>query len=266
MAKSFFYPVSESISVADGSRTDTSNGSTLYSFNDGSSSNVTSEWHLTNNNIGHSSDGFGSNEIVRFDLGGNVGGGTTHVAVYHSGGTSSDIEIYYGVSNDNGTDMGDSTNMPITTSPTMSSTYNKGWNLRSFSSVSRRYWFIRSTQNFFNPNEVMLCRQYEFEIEPELSQKQNYTFGEQSNTSWNGKKYINKVHEQRRTWNWTWRSASATTKSSLEGIIDIVQDYKKFIYYDDSEYHYVRLMQEPTFTEIANNIFDIQIKLEEQLS
>jgi len=40
---------------------------------------------------------------------------------------------------------------------------------------------------------------------------------------------------------------------------------KKFLYYDGSNYHWVRLEQTMTFTEIADSRFSTQIKMRQQI-
>jgi len=47
---------------------------------------------------------------------------------------------------------------------------------------------------------------------------------------------------------------------------DAVQDYKKFIYYDETSYNYVRMTKPMEFTEVAPDIFSTSMSLREQLS
>ena len=55
-------------------------------------------------------------------------------------------------------------------------------------------------------------------------------------------------------------------KTSLEGVRDSVQDHKKFIYYDETDYHYVRMVSPMDFTEVAYQRYSTNIKLREQLT
>ena len=261
MAQSFIYPVSQTVATEDGTRLEVGSGPALYYLYDGD--NVTSHWHLTNNSIGHHVSSFGSDEVVRFDLGSSLE--VSHVAVYSSVNTSSDLELYYSTT-DNGVHMGTSTENPIITSPGMGTDYTIGWNVRSLVASTARYWYIRSVDSFMNASEIMLCKQYEFDSRPEISIRSNHTFGDKVDTSWYGREYVVKAHEMQTNWEWTWRSVSASTKTILEGIRDKVYDYKKFIYYDGTTYNWVRLAEDFNYTEVALNVFDVQVKLEGQLS
>ena len=47
---------------------------------------------------------------------------------------------------------------------------------------------------------------------------------------------------------------------------DDVQDFKKFIWYDETNYHYVKLTQPIEFTEVAFERFSASINLRQQLN
>ena len=55
-------------------------------------------------------------------------------------------------------------------------------------------------------------------------------------------------------------------KTALEALNANIQDWKKFIYYDDTNYHYVRLVNPIEFTEVAPNVFSANVSLREQLA
>ena len=63
-------------------------------------------------------------------------------------------------------------------------------------------------------------------------------------------------------------SFSNTFKTNLEAFRDEVEgDYKKFVYYDDTSYHYVRMSADSMrFTEVAHNVFSTSLNVVEQLS
>ena len=261
MAQSFFYPMSQSIATNEGEFV----GIAPHQDFVPTSGDVTNEWHLTNNSIGHTTEGFGLSEVVRFDLG--SAQEITHIAIYHSGGTSANLSLFYSPSNDNGTDMGTSSNMPASTTPAMTTYYNAGWNIRKLdASATKRYWCIRADINYFNPSEIMFCKEFAFPQTPEISTKTSHTFGEDIKVSWYGREYVNKAHEITTTWDWIWKSVSSSTKNNLEDIRDKIYDYKKFIYYDGQTYHWVRLTKDFEYTEVALNIFDVKVTLERQLS
>jgi len=58
----------------------------------------------------------------------------------------------------------------------------------------------------------------------------------------------------------------ASHKTALDGLNSSVQDWKKFIYYDDSNYHYVRMTKPMDFTEVAPSVYSTSVSLQEQLA
>ena len=70
----------------------------------------------------------------------------------------------------------------------------------------------------------------------------------------------------RRSANPNFKNISETFKNNLSSMENKVQDFKKFVYYDGTNYNYVRLANSISFVEVAHQRYSASIKLREQLS
>jgi len=158
-------------------------------------------------------------------------------------------------------------NTIMTTSVLAMTTFSAGWNVFTISGTYK-YWFLRAmTGNISNLAEVIIGTKYDFDVNFDLNNKIGEEFGTDVMTSYGGQEYANKRHEPKTTWNWNWSNISSSMKTSLEGVRDSVQDYKKFIYSEDGTtgpFHYVR-MTGLDFTEVAYQRYSTSISLREQL-
>jgi hypothetical protein len=244
----FYYPVSEleSATTEDGQ----------YSVNtfDPDLGSITNHDRLIDGTIGSSITGFGANEVIRVDLGSSVA--CDFVAVYFSGAESDDLTLY---ASDTTTDMS-------TSIESMTASFVTGWNVFTFSSTTKRYWFLRASGTISNLTEMIIGSKYTFDVNFDINNKVSEEFGTDIVTSYGGQEYANKRHEPKTTWNWNWSFVTASMKTSLESFQSVVSDHQKFIYYDDTNYHYVRMLKPLDFTEIAYNVYSTNVSLREQLT
>jgi len=117
-----------------------------------------------------------------------------------------------------------------------------------------------------NLTEVIIGTKYEFDVEPDIGNTLGEEYGTDIMTSYGGQEYANKRHEPKTTWDWNWSFVTASMKTSLESLNSSVQDHKKFVYYDETSYNYVRMTKPMAFNEVAYNVFSTSISLKEQLS
>ena len=81
-----------------------------------------------------------------------------------------------------------------------------------------------------------------------------------------GVDYVLNVHDGQEIITISFQNISNTFKTNLTTMQDaLLGQRKKFLYYDGSSFHWVRLEQTLTFTEIADGRFATQIKLRQQI-
>ena len=263
MAKSFIYPVATA-TITDGAYGVMANGGTIYGFS--SSDTVANEHRISDDSIGSAVSSYGSsiNDTIQFDLGGSYA--CDVIAIYLSAASAANLELYYSSSASNmGSDSSDPS-VPLTTSPAMSTNHDAGWNIRTFTEITDRYWYVRATGGDITPSEIIIGKKYDFDVNPDINNEFGEEFNTDINISYGGDEYACKKHEPKTTWLWNWPNISSSMKTSLEGVRDSVQDNKKFLYYDETSYHYVRMGKPLEFTEVAHQRYSTNIKLREQLA
>lgn len=252
MAKKFYY---DTVGITEGTITaGTYNSSTnVFSV---AASEVTNEHYINDQSIGHAVTSFGNEDMIRIDLG--------------SAKTASDIILY----NNSSKDFDDlfvyhssSATGSLTLKLELNVTF-AGWNANTLTSSGNfQYWFLRSEDGFYGGlSEVILGVPLTFENEPDIGIATQEIFATDLNTSLGGVEYANKRHEPKTTFQLNFSNISQTFKNNLVSFEQDVTNFKKFVYYDDSAYHYVRLDSPIKFTEVAFQRFSASLKLREQLS
>ena len=250
MAKKFYY---DSVNLLDATITAGTLSGTTFST---SASAITNEHFINDQSIGQAVSSFDDEDAIKIDFG--SAKAITDVLT-HNNSTSDETDnliIYYSSS---ASDIGSAFAINTTSPP--------GWDLVSASSQSARYWYIRSSEGTHAGfTEVIMGVPLEFENEPDIGIATQEIFATDLNTSLGGVEYANKRHEPKTTFQLNFSNISQTFKNNLVSFEQDVTNFKKFVYYDDSSYHYVRLDSPIKFTEVAFERFSASVKLREQLS
>ncbi len=230
---------------------------TATTFNPAPAS-VTNEERANDMSISTAFTSFGLNDALRFDVGSdNASTNANAIALYYTANHGHDMRIYKSSS---ATAMG-------THIAEKTDNFVEGWNIITFSATAARYWFVHSTTGTIDDiTEIIIGTKYDFNINPELNAVIGEEFGTDIMTSYGGNEYANKRHSPKTTWSFNFEYLPAAQKTAFEALNSNVQDWKKFVYYDDTNYHYVRLTDPIEFTEVAPSIFSCGVNLREQLA
>ncbi len=250
MAKKFYY---DSVNLIEATITAGTLSGTTFST---SASAITNEHYINDQSIGHAVSSFDDEDVIRIDFG--SAKTITDVLTYNNSTSdeTNDLWVYYSSS---ASDIGTVYAINATSPP--------AWDLVSPSSQSARYWYLRSEDGVFSGlTEVIMGVPLEFENEPDIGIATQEIFATDLNTSLGGVEYANKRHEPKTTFQLNFSNISQTFKNNLVSFEQDVTNFKKFVYYDDSTYHYVRLDSPIKFTEVAFQRFSASLKLREQLS
>lgn len=250
MAKKFYY---DSVGLLEATITAGTLSGTTFSVSAG---DITNEHYINDQSIGHALSSFDDEDAIRIDFG--SAKAITNVLTHNNSASdeTDDLIVYYSSADD---DIGSSFAINSTSPP--------GWDLVTASSQSARYWYIRSSAGTHSGlTEIIMGVPLEFENEPDMGIATQEIFGTDINKSYGGVEYANKKHEPQSTWTLNFSNISQTFRNNLASMEADVTNYKKFVYYDDSSYHYVRLDAPIKFTEVAYQRFSASLKLREQLS
>tara|TARA_R110000824_G_scaffold21539_1_gene80439 strand:- start:287 stop:1048 length:762 start_codon:yes stop_codon:yes gene_type:complete len=253
MAKIFYYDSVGLSDLSSGSIMAGTHSGTTFSPSAGA---VTNEHRIKDQSIGHGVSSFDAGDCIRIDFGGALSTASDFMLIYHASADVDDL-IIYTASSATATGSGAFSDSSSTA----------GWNLLSFGN-SNRYLFIESSTGAFTGglSEVIIGTKLTFENEPDIGIATQEMFATDINKSYGGVEYANKRHEPQSTWTLNFSNISQTFRNNLASMEADITNYKKFVYYDDSAYHYVRLDAPIKFTEVAYQRFSASLKLREQLS
>jgi len=251
MAKTIYY---DSVGLLEATITAGTHSGTTFTV---SASAVTNEHYIIDQSIAQAVTSYDLNDMIRIDLGSSHSGSIDFL-LHHNKSTSDETDNLGFFNADHATATGSRTHLDTTTTPE--------WNIQPISNSSR-YQFIQSQEGgFAGLTEIIIGTKLEFENEPDIGIATQEIFGTDLNTSLGGVEYANKRHEPKTTFQLNFSNISQTFKNNLVSFEQDVTNFKKFVYYDDSNYHYVRLDSPIKFTEVAFQRFSASLKLREQLS
>ena len=255
MAKTIYY---DSVGLTEATITAGTVSGTTFSA---SSSAITNVHRINDQSISDAITSFVANDVIRIDFGASVDISNALTHNKSSATEEDNLRFYYHLSSS--TDMSNTEAFVNFSSPA------PGWDLAgSVATVkSGRYWFLKSDHDTFDGlTEMIIGKPLVFENEPDIGIATQEIFGTDLNTSLGGVEYANKRHEPKTTFQLNFSNISQTFKNNLVSFEQDVTNFKKFVYYDDSTYHYVRLDSPIKFTEVAFQRFSASLKLREQLS
>ena len=261
MAQYFIYP-NANLYSADPVGGDQTGGTNNFAAD---ATSATNETRLTDVSIGTAAGMPAQFDAVQFDL--TASGNTIDSIAVHSTAQDTDNIDWY--ANDSATTNAFATGI---TGSSMT-TINEGWTVNtgvtvSSASPATRYYYMRQSVAANNTlTEVILGTKVSL-TNVNLAGKYTITHGNQDNFTYEGYRFVNQSHGEKRTWSFRLNFVSSTYKTSLETMRDTVEGaHYKFLYYDGSSYYYVRMSDDSLrFKEVAYGVYDTSIKLTEQLS
>lgn len=264
MAHKLYYDnvATRSATLTDGKILETGPPENLqYSFS--SSDTLTNEERAIDRNF--------TNAITSFDTGTDGGtGNSDNDALQFNLGSAKDVDfmaLYFSTAETDSIRIhaDDSATGNTTTKHVFTSDFAVGWNICSFAAASYQYWLLEVTSNTLdNLTEVFLGLSLDLPIDGN-SITISKPFNSFVASSYNNMEFSNKIDNEARIWDINIPIISSADKTKLE---DLQSDYSNlftFVYYDESEYHNVRLAKPLRFNQVAINTFSTTLSLREEL-
>jgi len=257
MAKYFIYPRGETPIVAAIDSGSIPDGGGTYTSN---ASKVTSDERLIDSSIGTAANFTEQHATIRVDKGSGSVDVIDSVAFYANAADNGGFQFYTNSASDSST----------TTEQATFSATAVGWNVNASLTAgnAERYWYMSAHEEAVaSVTEVIFGVKLTL-TNIELTGVEGRNYGNDLMISHGGEEYSNQRHDGKRFWNFDLRYCSSTYKTSLETMREAVDGaHYKFLYYDGSSYHYVRMSDDSLrFKEVAYGVYDTSIKLTEQLS
>ena len=143
---------------------------------------------------------------------------------------------------------------------------SEGWNINTFSSDSKQYWYIRGITSVTGLAEVIIGTTITFSLSPDFGIHKGAVYGVENNAAFGGAEYSTKKHDERLTWEFGWSNISQTFMDTLSAMRTNVGIEKKFLYYDGTSYYWVKLLQGSLEeTEVSDGRFSTNCSLAQQL-
>lgn len=253
MAKIFYY---DSAGISDAIITAGTFSAPTFTASSGA---ITGEHKINDQSIAEAVSGFSDEDMIRINFG--SAKTVSKILKYNTIAETDDLWWYR---SDSATDTGSNGGVWAFDNDTPA-----GWDTITGTQDTKQYWFIRSEETssvFSGLAEVIMGVPLEFEVEPDIGINTSEQFGTITNVSLGGIEYSYKKHNPRSTWTLNFKNISKTFRDNLASMEQNVTDFKKFVYYDDTNYNYVKLNGPLTFTEVAFERYSVSIKLIEQLS
>lgn len=141
--------------------------------------------------------------------------------------------------------------------------FSAGWNIASFTQASYRYWLVEATSGFLSPAEIFFGEAFNVTT---LDISITKPFNSFVASAYDNTEFSNKIDTELRTWTINIPLLTDNNKTQLELLQSYNSNLYTFIYYDDSEYHIVRLAKAITFNQVATNTYSAALTLQEESS
>ncbi len=144
---------------------------------------------------------------------------------------------------------------------------HSGWIVNDFTEVTSKTKFcVEFNEALTNISEILIGSKLSFEVEPDVNIQSSIDYNNEINTSLGGVSYVLNVNPGQEVTTIGFQNISSTFKTNLTTMQDALKgEAKKFVWYDGSSFHWVRLDKPMTFTEIADGRFSTQLVLRQQI-
>ena len=237
--------------VSEGQMTDS--GTPTFS----ATSTITDHERASDQNIGTIISAVADRDAIEYAVGSSVTADAA--AVYFTGddGVSSGTIMTFFVDTDRAS---------LPSKGTISAVSAAGWAVADLTETTGTKFFTEFNGSVTNVSEILIGKKLSFEVEPDVNVQSSIDYENSIQRSLGGVEYALNVNEGQEVHTISFQNVSSTFKSNLITMQDALKgEAKKFVWYDGSSFHWVRLDKPMTFTEIADGRFSTQIVLRQQI-
>ena len=226
------------------------------SYSDGGNT-IDNEERINDQSISTAITSYVDTDAIRIDFGSAVP--VSSIALYMNAEETDDIYLARSSDGTNGT-----------TIASLTSTFSaNAWQVNNFTEATYRYFFLGQgggSSTFTGLTEVILGKKLEFEYNPDIGINEEYDYGSSFSTSIGGSEYGIKTREPITSYKLNFSNISTTFKENLQTKETAVQSHKKFLWYNDTAFKYVRLTGNISYTEVAYQRYSASMELRQQLT
>ena len=192
-----------------------------------------------------------ANDALQFDLG--SAKTVDFMAIYFQGAEADNLRVH----------ADDASSGETAVQHEFTDDFSAGWNIASFTQASYRYWLVEATSGFLSPAEIFFGEAFNVTT---LDISITKPFNSFVASAYDNTEFSNKIDTELRTWTINIPLLTDNNKTQLELLQSYNSNLYTFLYYDDSEYHTVRLAKPLTFNQVATNTYSATLILQEETS
>ena len=237
--------------VSEGQMTDS--GTPTFS----ATSTITDHERASDQNIGTIISAVADRDAIEYAVGSSVTADAA--AVYFTGddGVSSGTIMTFFIDTDRAS---------LPSKGTISAVSAAGWAVADLTETTGTKFFTEFNGSVTNVSEILIGKKLSFEVEPDVNVQSSIDYENSIQRSLGGVEYALNVNEGQEVHTISFQNVSSTFKTNLITMQDAIKgEAKKFVWYDGSSFHWVRLDKPMTFTEIADGRFSTQLVLRQQI-
>ena len=220
-------------------------------------STITNHERASDQNIGTIISAVADRDAIEYAVGSSVTADAA--AVYFTGddGVSSGTIMTFFIDTDRAS---------LPSKGTISAVSAAGWAVTDLTETTGTKFFTEFNGAVTNVSEILIGKKLSFEVEPDVNIQSSIDYNNIKNSSMGGVEYVLNVNPGQEVHTISFQNISSTFKTNLTTMQDALKgEAKKFVWYDGSSFHWVRLDKPMTFNEIADGRFSTQLILRQQI-
>jgi len=220
---------------------------------------VTSHERSSDQNIGTAISGIADLDAIEYAVGSTATANAAAVYFNADDGISSGTIMNFFIDTDRAS---------LPNKGTISAVSAAGWAVTDLTETAGTKFFVEFTGSITDNviTEILIGKKLSFEVEPDVNVQTKRDYGTSVQKSLGGIEYALNTHDAQEVSTISFQNISSTFKTNLLSMEDDLKGQsKKFLWYDGSSFHWVRLISPMTFNEIADGRFSTQIVMRQQI-
>ena len=221
------------------------------------SDSITDHERSNDQSIGTSISGIADRDAIEYAVGSNATANSVAVRFNGDDNVSSGTIMEFYIDTDR---------TALSAKGSLTAVSGAGWQVVDLTETTGNKFFTEFKGAVTNVSEIMFGKKLNFEVEPDANIQESFDSQNTILRSLGGTEYALNTSDPQKIFTITFGNISQTFKNDLITFQENVKvEAKKFLYYDGSNYHFVRLTGPLTFNEVADSRYSTSIQMRQQI-
>ena len=221
------------------------------------SDSITDHERSNDQSIGTSISGIADRDAIEYAVGSNATANSVAVRFNGDDNVSSGTIMEFYIDTDR---------TALSAKGSLTAVSGAGWQVVDLTETTGNKFFTEFKGAVTNVSEIMFGKKLNFEVEPDANIQESFDSQNTILRSLGGTEYALNTSDPQKIFTITFGNISQTFKNDLITFQENVKvEAKKFLYYDGSNYHWVRLTGPLTFNEVADSRYSTSIQMRQQI-